>query len=226
MGNAMLNSSNVSSLNAPSNNLNGPARGTQLSQDDFMKILLTQMRLQTPQNPFDSNTMMQQMSQLTTLSATKEMENAVKSLNTNLGESQVLSASQLVGKHVQVPNDISPLIAGEGLKGSVILPRDVENSTVTIKDQNGKVVKTIELGASSSGVVDFTWDGMDSENKPMTPGFYTISATTQIHGENVAIPTAGTFKVNSVALDKNGNGVILNLDGLGGVNMKDLIKIS
>ncbi|MDP1603531.1 MAG: FlgD immunoglobulin-like domain containing protein [Legionella sp.] len=221
----MLNSSNVTSLNAPSNHLNGQAHGTQLSQDDFMKILLTQMRLQTPQNPFDSNTMMQQMSQLTNLSATKDMENAVKSLNTNLGTNQVLSASQLVGKNVQVPNDLSPLIAGEGLKGSVILPQDVENTTVTIKDQSGKVVKTIELGASSSGVVDFTWDGMDGENNAMTPGFYSISATTQIKGENVALRTAGTFKVNSVALDKNGNGVILNLDGLGGVNMKDLIKI-
>lgn len=197
----------------------------QLSQDDFIKILLTQMKLQTPQNPFDSNTMMQQMSQLTNLSATKEMENAVKSLNTNLGANQVLAASQLVGKKVQVANDTSPLVANDGLKGSVVLPRDVDNATVTIKDQNGRVVKTLELGASLAGVVDFSWDGMDADNKLQAPGFYKISASSVVNGETVAIPTAGTFNVNSVALDRNGGGVILNLEGIGGINMQELVKI-
>lgn len=220
----MLASNSVNSMGSSSNTV-PQTTGNQLTQDDFIKLLLTQMRLQTPQNPFDSNTMMQQMSQLTTLSATKEMENAVQSLNTNLGATQVLSASQLIGKKVQVPNEMSPLVANEGLFGSVVLPKDVENVTITIRDLNDKVVKTIELGSSEQGVVDFSWDGMDANNNLSAPGFYKISAASLINGANVAIPTAGTFKVNSVALDKNGNGVILNLDGIGGINMKDLIKI-
>lgn len=212
-------------INDLSNTISQPQKTNQLSQDDFIKILLTQMKLQTPQNPFDSNSMMQQMSQLTNLSATKEMENAVKSLNTNLGASQVLAASQLVGKKVQVANELSPLVTNEGLKGSVILPRDVDNTTVTIKDMNNRVVKTIELGSSTSGIIDFTWDGRDTDNQLSAPGFYKISAASLVNGESVALPTAGTFSVNSVALDKNGGGVILNLDGIGGVNMKELIKI-
>lgn len=212
------------------NNLNGASaaqtpKSNQLSQDDFIKILLTQMRLQTPQNPFDSNAMMQQMSQLTNLSATKEMEKAVATLNNNLGANQVLAASQLVGKKVQVANELSPLVANEGMKGSVVLPEAADNITVTIRDQNNKVVKTVDLGSSEAGVADFTWDGLDAENKASAPGFYKMSASAVINGQSVAIPTAGTFNVNSVALDRNGNGVILNLDGIGGMNMKDLIKI-
>lgn len=213
------------------NNMNGVSnpvqaqKSNQLSQDDFIKILLTQMRLQTPQNPFDSNSMMQQMSQLTNLSATKEMEKAVATLNTNLGANQVLAASQLVGKKVQVANELSPLTATEGLKGSLILPESADNIIVTIRDQNNKVVKTLPLGASEAGVVDFKWDGLDADNKACNPAYYKMSVSAMINGQNVAIPTAGTFNVNSVALDKNGNGVILNLDGIGGINMKDLIKI-
>lgn len=214
------------------NNLNGTTgsaaqtqKSNQLSQDDFIKILLTQMRLQTPQNPFDSNSMMQQMSQLTNLSATKEMEKAVATLNTNLGANQVLAASQLVGKKVQVANEMSPLVANEGLKGSVVLPEASDNITVTIRDQNNKIVKSIDLGSSEAGVADFAWDGLDADNKASAPGFYKMSASAVINGQNVAIPTAGTFNVNSVALDRSGNGVILNLDGIGGMNMKDLIKI-
>jgi flagellar basal-body rod modification protein FlgD len=221
----MLANNNVNSISGFAAPTNSAPKGNQLSQDDFMKILLTQMKLQTPQNPFDSNTMMQQMSQLTNLSATKEMENAVKSLNTNLGASQILSASQVVGKKVQVVNELSSLVAGENLKGSVVLPKPVDHISVTIKDMNNRVVKTIELGASDSGVVDFSWDGLDASGNASAPGYYKMSASSVINGEAVALPTAGTFQVNSVALDRNGDGVILNLEGIGGVNMKDLIKI-
>ncbi|WP_133128889.1 FlgD immunoglobulin-like domain containing protein [Legionella nagasakiensis] len=199
--------------------------GNQLSQDDFIKLLLTQLKLQSPTNPFDSNTMMQQISQLTTLSATHELEQTIKNLNTNMGTSQVLEASHIVGKKVQVLKDTSPLIAGEGLKGSVVLPDDVDGLTVTIKDAAGKTIKTIELGASSAGVVDFAWDGLDAEGKPQSPGFYTLSANASIRGETVSVPTAGTFTVNSVALDRNGKGVILNLEGIGGIGIGEVIKI-
>lgn len=215
----------INSLNGVPNAAPKTQKSNQLSQDDFIKILLTQMRLQTPQNPFDSNAMMQQMSQLTNLSATKEMEKAVATLNTNLGANQVLAASQLVGKKVQVANEVSPLSSTDGLKGSLVLPESADNMTVTIRDQSNKVVKSIVLGASEAGVVDFSWNGVDTDNKVCAPGYYKLSASATINGQNVAIPTAGTFNVNSVALDKNGNGVILNLDGIGGINMKDLIKI-
>lgn len=215
----------INNVGAVNNVTKVAPRGAEMTQDDFIKLLLTQMRLQTPQNPFDSNTMMQQMSQLTTLSATHEMEAAVKSLNTNLGASQVLSASQLIGKQVQVPSELSPLVDGHGLKGSLIIPRDVDKVTVTIKDLNDRVIKTIELGASSTGVLDFDWSGLDEANNPSAPGFYKMSATGLIGSDNIGIPTAGTFNVNSVALGKNGEGVIMNLEGLGGVKMSDVIKI-
>ncbi|MGQ3892634.1 FlgD immunoglobulin-like domain containing protein [Legionella sp. CNM-4043-24] len=208
-----------------SNNATTAPRGTQLTQDDFIKLLMTQMKLQTPQNPFDSNTMMQQMAQLTNLSASHDMESAVKSLNTNLGASQVLAASQLVGKKVQVAHQSSPLAEGKDLQGSVALPRDVDKLTVTISDMNDRVVKVIELGAANAGIIDFSWNGLDTNNNPSAPGLYKMSASAVINGETVGMPTAGTFNVNSVALGRDGEGVILNLDGIGGVNMKDLVKI-
>ena len=221
----MLLNNNVNSVQNNIDPAAQPSKSNQLTQDDFIKLLLTQMRLQTPENPFDSNTMMQQMSQLTTLSATNEMQNTVKSLNANLGTSQVLEAAQLVGKKVQILSGVSPLTAGEGLKGSLVLPTDVESTTVTIKDSNDKVIKVIELGASSSGVLDFSWDGLDTDGKAMPPGIYKISGAASFNGESAPVPTTGTFNVNSVALDRNGKGVILNLDGVGGVKMDDVIKI-
>lgn len=200
-------------------------KGNQLNQEGFMKLLLAQLRLQSPTSPFDSSTMMQQISQLTALSSTQSLEKTVKSLSENMGTSQILEASRLVGEQVQILSETCPLVSGEGLKGSVVVPKGVDKIEVTIRDSHDNIVKTLNLDALSDGVLDFSWDGLDASNNPMAAGYYKVSATAMLDGKNAALPVAGTFKVNSVALDRNGKGVILNVDGLGGVSINDIIKI-
>lgn len=206
-------------------NVDTVKRTGQLSQDDFLKLLVTQLKLQSPTNPFDSNTMMQQMSQLTSLSASSELEKTVKQLGTQLNSGQLASASQLVGKHVQVPSELSELKADAGLSGSLLLPVDMAQATVTIRDQHDNVVKTIELGPVSKGVIDFKWDGINSTNQIAAPGIYKITAKTAINGEIVPIKTAGLFNVNSVAFDQDENSVMLDLDGVGRVSLNEVVKI-
>ena len=52
-----------------------------------------------------------------------------------------------------------------------------------------------------------------------------MSASAVINGNATSVPTAGTFRVNSVGLDQNNSEVILNVEGKGGVGMSDIIKI-
>jgi flagellar basal-body rod modification protein FlgD len=198
----------------------------ELSKDNFIKLFLTQLKMQSPLKPLQSSEMMQQMSQLTSLSATQELEKTIKSLNANLGKSQVLQASQLIGKKIQLLNNTSPLTPLDGLSGSIVLPSAAQDLTVMIKDKNENVVKTIKLGdVASNGLVDFKWDGKDEAGNLVQADFYKISATGNLNGQITQLPTAGTFKVNSVGLDNRTDGVILNLEGIGGVNMEDVIKI-
>lgn len=204
--------------------------GKALSQDDFMRLFLAQMKTQSPLKPFDSGEMMQQMSQLTSLSATQELEKTIKMMNANLGRSQVVSATQLIGKRVSIASDKSPLVYGadgkvQGLDGSVILPASATDVTVEIRDASNKLVKTIKLPASNSGIQDFHWDGLDAEGKPMPADFYTISAKATMGGQSQPVYTAGMYKVNSVTMDRQTSTVILNVDGMGGIDMADIIKI-
>lgn len=196
-----------------------------LSKDDFMTIFLTQMRMQSPLKPFDSAQMLQQMSMLTSLTSTEELQRTIQGLNLSIAKSQVMSASQLIGKRVQIPSGVSPLVAGHGLSGSVILPGDVSDVTITIKDESGKVVKTINKGKSGSGVLDFDWDGKDADGNEMKADYYKISATATIDGKQVDLHTAGTFTIGSVAMNPETGAVIMNVDGLGGVDMGEIIKI-
>ena len=201
-------------------------RDNNLDQDSFMKLLLAQLKMQNPTNPFDSTTMMQQVSQLTNMASTQALEKSIRELTTNMGASQVLQASEIIGKNVQVISDRSPLTENQGLRGSVIIPEGVENVQVEIRDSQGQLVKTLPLSSFSDGVMDFTWDGLDESGQQRSPDFYKISASGTMNGEYVALSTAGTYQVQSVALDRQGKGVIVNVDGLGGVNMDDIIKIA
>ncbi|MEO8400427.1 MAG: FlgD immunoglobulin-like domain containing protein [Gammaproteobacteria bacterium] len=202
----------------------------QLSPDDFIKLFLAQMKNQNPMHPSDSSAILQQMAEISTISASKDMQNTLnalsKSVNTTLGNSQVLEATQLIGKKVQIPSAIAPLVAEEGLSGSVFLPAPATSVSVTIKDATGATVRTIECPASpTGGLLDFKWDGKNSDGKQLNPDFYNISATAMIGGKSIPVHTAGAFTVKSVALNQKTGGVILNVDGLGGTDMGDIIKI-
>jgi flagellar basal-body rod modification protein FlgD len=209
-----------------SNSLNTSALGkNELSQESFMKLLLTQLKMQNPLNPFDASTMMQQMSQLTGLSATQELAKTVDSFKSGLGTSQVLEASMLVGKEVQVRSQTLQLNSAHEGKGSVMVPQGVESIEVSVLDASGNTVKTLKLNAPGEGLLDFSWDGLDEKGNTMEPGFYSFSAKGLVGDQAVPLATAAAMKVNSVALDRNSGIVILNVDGLGGVSMSDVVKI-
>lgn len=200
------------------------AIGKKLGEDDFLKIFLKQMTLQNPTKPMETAEMMQQLSQLTSLQSNKGLKESIAKMGVAIGESQVVNATQMIGKEAVIASDVSPLSAKDGLKGAVVVPGAASSVTVEISDKTGKVVKTLNLPSSGSGVVDFAWDGMDEEGKPMSPDFYSIAAKATIDGHSGQIPTAGYFKVNSVTMDRQTSSVILNVDGIGGVGIGDVIK--
>jgi len=73
--------------------------GKTLNQNDFLKLLVTQMTSQDPMNPQTDTEMAAQMAQFTSLSQTSTMSGNITSL---LGSQQVSEASGLIGKSVNL----------------------------------------------------------------------------------------------------------------------------
>lgn len=213
--------------NAASSVENAPVQaaiGKSLNENDFLKIFMKQMTMQSPDKPLDSGEMMQQMSQLTALESNKSLKKAIEEMNRSIGQSQVMNATQMIGKRVAVASEVSPLSEKDGLKGSIVVPPGVNNVAVNIMDQNNTLVKKMMVPITGSGVVDFSWDGKNEAGEAMKPGFYKIAANGQIKGKDESLPTAGFFNVNSVTMDRQSSGVVLNVDGLGGIGMNEIIK--
>jgi len=80
-----------------------------LSQDDFLKLLVTQMASQDPLNPKADLDMAAQMAQFTSLEQTRAMSG---SLNNLLGEQQILQANGMLGRAVELQVDSETTVSG------------------------------------------------------------------------------------------------------------------
>lgn len=205
---------------------------TQLNPDDFIKLFLTQLTHQNPMQPTDSSAILQQMTEITSIQSSNKMQKTMTEMadkvNVALGNTQLLQASTLVGRSVEIESGSSPLAKtsdGQKLQGAVFIPSAANNVTVNIIDPNTKkVVKTVQLGnAESSGLMNFDWNGKDSSGQQMDLGYYNMEASADIAGNKVPLDTAGAFRVNSVGLDQIG--ILFNVDGLGDKRSGDILKI-
>lgn len=80
-----------------------------LDQNDFLKLLVTQMSAQDPLNPKGDLDMAAQMAQFTSLEQTRTMSGSLTAL---LGEQQVLQANGLLGRQVNLQADADTTVTG------------------------------------------------------------------------------------------------------------------
>lgn len=78
-----------------------------LSQEDFLKVLLTQLTFQDPLEPMDNGEFMAQFAQLTSLQQTRELTDKIDTL---LSLQAGGNAVSLVGRTVEVRTDTSTAV--------------------------------------------------------------------------------------------------------------------
>lgn len=215
-------SSLINTVSDTANKVQGGKK--ELDQSDFLALLTKQLTTQSPLEPYDSSSMLQQMANLTSLNTSDSLKKSISGLTNSLGNAQLYQASQLVGRQVQVSSNKGPLTT-DGLKGSVLLTERASDVSVSIKDSTGKVVKTLKLGDVPQGTLDFQWNGVADDGTKMPNGIYQISAVGTINGQSTAITTASNFKVSSISLNQQTQGLEFNVDGAGTVAFDKVLKI-
>ena len=208
-----------------------PAATTSASsatEQRFLTLLTTQLKNQDPLNPMDNAQMTSQMAQISTVDGIERLNATLKTMMSNATQSQGLQAAGLVGHGV--------LVAGSGLSlqqdattgasvgmGGLDLTGAADAVTVSIKDSNGLLVRTLTLGAMAIGTHSFQWDGKNNAGAAAAPGSYTFSAAAT-QGTNAV--TANTLQAGMVTSVMNSSsGVSLNVGTLGTFNMSDVKEI-
>ncbi len=196
-----------------------------LGQEDFIKLMTTQMNHQDPMKPMENGDFLSDMAQFSTVSGLKEIKDAFNGLATSLKSSQALQASSMVGRKVLVPGSMSTYSEGTPMKAAVDLETNVTDLKVSIMDDKGALVKEIDLGNKAAGVAHFTWDGMLAQDKKAMSGNYSIRAEGMVDGKTESLSTLISDTVQSVSLGTGGQSVSLTLANAGSAGLADVKEI-
>jgi flagellar basal-body rod modification protein FlgD len=197
-----------------------------LDQDQFLKLMTTQMTHQDPTKPMQNGEFLSQMAQFGTVSGIQDLQQSFKDFAASISSDQTLQAASLVGRSVSVSSDQGLLAAGGDIKGTVDLPSSSSNVNLKILDPaTGDVIATKSLGEHSAGSVSFVWDGMNSNGNLANPGVYKVQVETNIDGLNTVLQPEIQSRVESVSMDSSKNSLKVNLSGLGAVNFNQIKQI-
>lgn len=221
------NSSTVSSSLLAAMNPSSASKTSdvQTAQNNFLTLLVTQMKNQDPMNPMDNAQVTSQMAQLSTVTGINQLNSTMASLSNSYQTSQNLQAATLIGRSVVAPGNSMYLGSGSSATYGVSLPGNANNVTVTVRNAAGQVVKTINAGALPAGDNKLSWDGTMTNGAAAPAGTYTFSVAATASGQSVAASGIEYGTVASVVA--NATGVQLNLaNNLGQINLADIKQVS
>ncbi|MEQ1530413.1 MAG: flagellar hook assembly protein FlgD [Methylococcales bacterium] len=197
-----------------------------LGQEEFLKLMTTQMTHQDPTKPMENGDFLAQMAQFGTVSGIQDLQKSFKDFSASISSDQAMQAASLVGRYVSVPSELGQLNAKAGyISGTFDLPSSTSSASVKILDSKTKhVIQNIDMGQKSAGSVSFVWDGKDANGNQMPQGSYTIQPVAVLDGKSTSLQANVDSLVDSVSLG-GANGIQLNLDGVGAVSFSKVKQI-
>lgn len=141
--------------------------------DTFLQLLITQLKNQNPLEPLDTNQFTQQLVQFTSVEQqlkTNEFLQAMLQATQNATNSNAVS---YVGQTVTASGATTELRDGKAVWVFKI-DAPAENSTVTVKDENGNIVYSEKLSLQA-GTDNIVWDGTANDGSKLTSGKFTIT---------------------------------------------------
>jgi len=175
---------------------------TSLSKNDFMTLLLAELKHQDPTKPTDTQAILTQTSQLSSLDASTKMNATLEKLSKSMSNSQEFSTIAAIGKTADLGSDAISHDKGTNTTFKLYFPKDVKNGTVSITDGNGDVVKTLNVDAESAGIHQFQWDGSNSAGKQAGSGVYHVTSKYTDTKGTAQQTKLGVYPIEAVRFDK------------------------
>lgn len=222
-----------------------PSNPKGMGRDEFLKMLVAQLKNQDPLNPMDGKDMAAQLAQFSTVeqlitmnkslddqkAAAGEMKDAIKSLETTQNERADELAQLIEGQMAMATVGKTGVTQGDNAfvdkdgRGTIVIDSGALEGTgrITMFNSKGEAVGQASVGRVKAGqstfdVGDYEWD------PPLEPGKYTYRFDVARDGglfQGVKTYTAG--KITGMKYE-NGNPILIIGDALS-VPMSQLIQI-
>jgi flagellar basal-body rod modification protein FlgD len=197
-----------------------------LGEQDFLKLLVAQLKNQDPLAPQDNTQFVAQLAQFSSLQAAMGTNTRLDNITSqNQGQANTAVVS-LVGKVATVRGNLVTYAgSGQAVPVGFTLAAATDSTNVSIQDAAGNVLRTIPIGAHGAGLVRVSWDGRDNQGNVLPAGTNAVSVQAKTaDGGSVSVAQETTGLVKSVAFDKGYP--VLTLDNGMQVPVSDLIEVA
>ncbi|MBP6096084.1 MAG: flagellar hook assembly protein FlgD [Methyloversatilis sp.] len=193
------------------------------SQNRFLRLLTTQLKMQDPLNPMDNAQVTSQLAQISTVDGISKLNSTLEKLTESSSDAQHLQAAALVGHAVLVEGSKLELLNGQSM-GGVELTAPADRVAITIKDASGLVVRELDLGPKEAGISQFPWDGLTDAGTPVAKdGKYSFTVEAVLGKQKLVGTPLELAVVNSV--ERTGGTTRLNVGQQSLVTMNDIKQI-
>lgn len=208
--------SNINSLTSLANSQRNSGNKNELGQQEFLQLLVAQMRNQDPINPMDGAEFASQLAQFNSVEQLISVNNGLGNLQNS---QQMMSASltnsmaaSLTGKHVKALSNEVHLASGESANVQYKLNSSASEVEFIIRSESGAEVRRETVNGVASGDNTWVWDGRNESGDRMADGNYTIEVRASNDGSRVESLTYIEGNVDKVRY--SGNGVFLSLNNV------------
>ncbi len=199
--------------------------GNELGKNEFMELMIAQLKNQNPLEPQDNGEFISQLAQFSSLEEMQGLSRSVDDVASQFRSTQALQASAMVGRTVLAPSSVGILGAEGEISGNVQVPASTSGLRISIENQAGERVRQIDMGSQQAGVTGFSWDGKDGNGNSLPPGPYKVVAEASYPDGPEQLGTMISANVDSVSLGKGGS-ITLNLAGMGSIALSDVEQIN
>ena len=196
-----------------------------MDQNDFLKLMTTQLTTQDPFNPVDNTQMVAQMAQFSQVAGIAEMNKSLANISAALAPGRLNDAASWIGRSMLVESDIATPLRDGAYAGEIELPKDADQVSLSFVDQKGAVVHSETLGARKSGAIGFSWNGKDSDGSVKANGPLRIIVNASKSGEAIEPTTSVWTGIAGIQSPANGGATKL-VTGLGLLSPEAAIRLA
>lgn len=221
-----VTSATTSSTNASSSFGLTTAADKALGKNDFLKLLVAQMKNQDPLKPQDNTQFVAELAQFSNLEQTQGINSRLDLLAIQSRGQSNAQVSSLIGQQATVKGSMVTTPGnGAAVPINFTLAQSSDKTTVTVSNSTGKVIQTFQVGARKAGLTTIQWDGRDSTGVLQPQGSYNVTVNaTATNGANISVDQNTTSVVKGISYDTGY--AVLQLANGATAPVSDLVKIS
>ena len=193
-----------------------PKGKSELGKDDFLNLMIAQLKFQDPMEPLKGTEFTAQLAQFSSLEQLSNMSKSLdNSISANLQLSQSVNntmAATLIGKDVKLSGTTLQNTGQENTEfGYTLIEGNASEIEVNVYDAGGNLVKTFDDPPKVKGDNKLLWDFTDNNGNKLEKGSYRFEVTAKSsNGSTLSAEGYRYGAIDSIRYTDNGTALVVN----------------